>query len=161
MNNISLKISTEASMNFLKTDLPAAYDLFLFLSCFPDGLSKHYVVKLMGNEADIENSLEELESLAFLEKSSEKIKLTPFVVTFIQTSLDDETKGEWMNTICSFYNDFLQNMYTVFKAVEQDNTKMLTAVKEVASSDEEDSPRNAGQENSDKLAAKSTSLTVR
>jgi hypothetical protein len=37
----------------------------------------------MGNEGDIESSLEELESLAFLERNEENIKLTSFVVQFI------------------------------------------------------------------------------
>ena len=38
MNNISLKMSTEASMNLLQTSKPETFDLFLFLSCFPDGV---------------------------------------------------------------------------------------------------------------------------
>jgi hypothetical protein len=66
-----------------------------------------------------------------------------------------------MSTICSFYNEFLQSMYGVFKAVEQDNSKMLMAVKEVDSGDEEDTPKNADQKASEKTTAKPASLTVR
>ena len=46
---------------------------------------------------------------------------------FVQTAIDSESKGKFMDTISSFYTDFLENLYTVFKIVEQDNSKMSPA----------------------------------
>ena len=99
LNNISLKMSTEASINLLQTSKPETFDLFLFLSCFPDGVKQDQVAKLMGNEQNIDHSLETLESLAFLEQADNKISLSQFIVKFIQTAIEDESKGRFMSTI--------------------------------------------------------------
>ena len=47
-----------------------------------------------------------------------KISLTSFIILFLQTAIDNESKGKFMNTICSFYTEFLESLYGVFKTVE-------------------------------------------
>ena len=82
---------------------------------------------------------------------------------FVQTAIDNESKGKFMDTISSFYTDFLENLYTVFKIVEQDNSKMSPAKggNAEAQNSEEDEKAQNGAENHEKSAGKLMSLTAK
>ena len=49
-------------------------------------------------------------------KEEEKISLTPYLVAFVQSSIDKQSQQVIMDKICEFYTDFLQNLYKVNSA---------------------------------------------
>ena len=98
-----------------------------------------------------------------MDQADGKISLTSFIILFLQTAIDNESKGKFMSTICSFYTEFLESLYGVFKTVEQDNSKMPAARGgngETQISEEEDKVQN-GAENAEKPAGKNISHTAK
>ena len=62
-------------------------------------------------KGNITKSLENLEQFTFLEVGAEKYVLTPYMISYIQDSIDKETKSKYMNIICNFYKVILFNSY--------------------------------------------------
>ena len=62
-------------------------------------------------DKNVSENLMNLEQLSFLEVGLEKYVLTPYMITFIDSTLDLMTKSEYMKQICIFYKDLLQKNY--------------------------------------------------
>ena len=87
-NSMSLRLSTEASVQLLRETMPQSYKLFYLLGCLPDGIKKEHLTKIWPYETDIEEGLRAFKELSFLEPMEDKICLTSFLVEFVQASID-------------------------------------------------------------------------
>lgn len=65
-NAISLRLSTEASVQLLRDTVPQTYKLFYLLGCLPDGIRKDHLKKLWPQDEDIERGLKSFDELDFL-----------------------------------------------------------------------------------------------
>ena len=84
---MSLKISTEMSINLLKDSSPNDMQLLYFLGCLPGGVLETQI-KSMWVLPNIRKSLENLEALSFLETGLEKYVLTPFMISYVEDTID-------------------------------------------------------------------------
>ena len=85
-----------------------------------------------------------LEQLSFLEVGLEKYVLTPYMITFIDSTLDLMTKSEYMKQICIFYKDLLQKNY---QQIGIGKTQRQQLSIESNASDEDDSPKSPQSHN--------------
>lgn len=108
-NTMSLKISTEMGVKLLETTYPDDMYLLYFLGCLPGGV-KFYQLKQMWDQ-NLEKSLGNLEQLSFLEVGVEKYVLTPYMLSYIDGSIELASKYNYMTIICQFYMDILLDSY--------------------------------------------------
>ena len=88
-----LKLATQKSLEHIKNK-KKAYELLLLLSCFPHGIQKSYVIKLLENEKDIDESIKILHKYAFLKlkdiedleqvRDEDTLMLTNFLQTYLK-----------------------------------------------------------------------------
>lgn len=62
-------------------------------------------------DQNLEKSLGNLEQLSFLEVGVEKYVLTPYMLSYIDGSIELSTKYNYMSIICQFYMDILLDSY--------------------------------------------------
>ena len=112
-------MSTEASVNLLQESSQQSYILFCLLGCLPDGIKKEHLISLWTDEEGIEKSLKTLEKLSFLEEGLEnKVQLTSILIDYMQQSFDQESKQIFMEKVCEYYFEFLNELFKVNGAVD-------------------------------------------
>ena len=61
VNSMSLRLSTEASVQLLRETKPQSYKLFYLLGCLPEGIKREHLTKIWPHEIDIDEGLEAFE----------------------------------------------------------------------------------------------------
>ena len=97
------------SVKLLEEINPDDLALLYFLGCIPGG-AKEYQLKKMWKDK-IEKSLENLEQLTFLEVGVEKYMLTPYMISYVNQTIEMDSKSKYMKIICNFYKEILFDSY--------------------------------------------------
>ena len=108
-NTISLNISTELSVSLLESASPQDMSLLYFLGCLPSGLKEGQIIKIW--DESIRQSIQNLEQLAFMEVGVDRIILTPYMLSYIEDTIDVKSKLIYMNIIIEFYTELLEHGY--------------------------------------------------
>ena len=112
---MSLRISTEASLSLLQETQQISYELFYFMGCLKDGIKLEALNELWGE--NVTKYIDSLEQLSLLEVGSSKVQLNPYLTEYSQQTIDKESKTKFHITICSYYTNFLENLYQVNQAL--------------------------------------------
>ena len=119
-NAISLRLSTEASIQLMKETMPQSYKLFYLLGCLPDGIKNEHLSTLWPHVKDIEDGVKSFKDLNFLRNSKDKIQLKNYLIDHVSETLEFESKKEIFKKICVFHSEFLKTLYEVNGAIERD-----------------------------------------
>ena len=79
-NNISLTLTTEASIKLLKESEPKHLEMLYYLGCLPGGVMLEQLKKMRTN---VDESIRILDDMAFLEHGEEKIVLTTHLIEHV------------------------------------------------------------------------------
>jgi len=112
-NIMSLKVAAEMSVKLLESTQLDDINLLYFLGCLPGGVSEIQLTSMYGLD-ELTDSLERLRELSFLEVGVEKLMLTPSIMSYIGDTLLDESKNDYMQRICDFYQGLLYESYEQF-----------------------------------------------
>lgn len=110
---MSLKVAAEMSVKLLESTQLDDINLLYFLGCLPGGVSEVQLHEMYGLD-ELTDSLERLRVLSFLEVGVEKLMLTPSIMSYIGDTLLDESKNDYMQRICDFYQGLLYESYKQF-----------------------------------------------
>ena len=108
-NYIAMKCCAEASIQLLESSKPECLNLLYFLGCLPGGVNHIQLKEMWGDDQE---QLETLRKLSFLDLSEEpRIAVTSFIKTYVQQSMVDQDKAEFMRQICEYYIDLLAEFF--------------------------------------------------
>ena len=79
-NNISLTLTTEASIRLLEDSEPKHLEMLYYLGCLPGGVMLEQLKKM---RTDVDKSIRILDDMAFLEHGEEKIVLTTHLIEHV------------------------------------------------------------------------------
>ena len=117
-NAISLRLSTEASIQLMKETMPQSYKLFYLLGCLPDGIKQEHLSSLWPHDKEIKEGIKSFKDLNFLCRSKEKVLLTNYLIEYVSETLEMDSKKEIFQKICKFYSEFLKTLYEFNGATE-------------------------------------------
>ena len=82
-NELSLRVSSEAILNFIQESFPDAYKLFYMLSLMPSGATPTQLQRIWGPSQ--QKCAEILQGFNLLETDSKgRLKLTPYMMCFAE-----------------------------------------------------------------------------
>lgn len=121
-NNMSLKISTDCSVQSLNKD---ARDFLCLLGCLPGGVKDHQLNEIGYDHFQV--NLEQLEKLHFLDNGVQRHVLTPFILFYCQESFNEQAKIDCLDKLIYYYKRFLIKIFddiehgTNWKSLYADN----------------------------------------
>ena len=65
----------------------------------------------MWESPSVRKSLDNLETLSFIDSGVEKYVLTCFMISYVEDTIDVPSKTNYMNIICDFYKELLYANY--------------------------------------------------
>lgn len=118
-NIMSLNVASEMSVKLISQTYPEDVDLLFFIGCLPGGVQDKQLEKMWGK--DISRSLERLSELSFFETGTNKLNLTPTMISYIENHMDESSKKFYFLNICEFYRNILYESYLHIGKVENGN----------------------------------------
>jgi hypothetical protein len=95
--------------------------LLFFLALMPNGLELSQLEKMWGSTISVEQQLKTIEIYEFLDLGFGKSYIvTPFVANYLQKTIPDSTRNQYMNKICAFYCDVLKNLYSIIELADKE-----------------------------------------
>lgn len=121
-NIMSLRVATELSINLLSETYPEDVDLLFFLGCLPGGVTKEKLEEMWVNETA--KSLSRLTSFSFFDVSTskEKLLLTPTMIKYVDDSMEQSSKKNYLLRICNFYKELLLKSYLEIGIVQAEES---------------------------------------
>ena len=114
-NNMSLNFTTNASIKLLEESAPSCLNLLYFLGCLPGGVL-HDQLKEMWT--DVDESLKILDDMSLLEQGEEKVVLTTHLIKYVELSIDEDSKANYISQISEYYTSLLSEFYRTNSRVE-------------------------------------------
>ena len=109
---MSLKISTEMSIELLESKRKEDVDLLYFLGCLPGGFKTVEALQSMyPHQHDLYDSIKSMKDLSFFEVGAEKTMLSPHVIDYVNKNIEPSTKTQFMIIVGNYYSELLQKNY--------------------------------------------------
>ena len=86
------------------------------MGCLPGGIKKDQLedmIKVWQSSLDLDSCLGILENMNLLERSHEKLVLTPILIDYVSVNIENESKEKLIYTISEYYMELLKQFYEV------------------------------------------------